>query len=157
MTEQAENPLEILQLLERLLEDEGYDTSRPAMMTVQALKGALQARGYQEVETAPASSSYTTRRARALKDLSVKLRSTLVSLANSDASYADRAAALSTVSNSYLQLAHAFKVDSEVWSFAQDDLVPVLSAAVDETSLDEAVSKLLSHLDRYIESLSKWL
>lgn len=157
MTSDNDNPLEALQQLERLLTEEGYDSERPVMQTLRALRGALCERGYKEMTLPPAPPNYTAKRAQSLYSLSVKLRDTLLDLTKSGASYTDRALALSVVSNSYLQLAHAFKVDAKVWSFAQSDLVPILSAAVDEKSLDEAVSKLLSHLDRYITSLDKWL
>ena len=157
MTSEDDNPLEALQQLERLLVQEGYDPERPAMRTIQALRAALCERGYKERALPPAPPNYTVKRAQSLRSLSVKLRDTLLDLPKSGASYTDRALALSVVSNSYLQLAHAFKVDAKVWSFAQSDLVPILSAAVDEKSLDDAVLKLLSHLDRYITSLDKWL
>ena len=157
MTTESDNPLAALQKLEQLLEQEGYDEKRPAMETIKSLRAALQERGYKETILPPPLTSYTFKRAQSLRSLSVKLRDTLTSLTLRGTSYTDRSVALSVVSDSYLQLAHAFKVDSEVWSFAQEDLVPILSAAVDEKSIDEAVSKLLSHLDRYITSLDKWL
>lgn len=154
---ESDSPLESLQQLERLLVQEGYDSERPAMRTIQALRSALRERGYEETALPQSPPNYTVKRAQSLRSLSVKLRDTLLGLVKSGASYSDRALALSVISNSYLQLAHAFKVDAKVWSFAQSDLVPILSAAVDEKSLDEAVSRLLFHLDRYISSLDKWL
>jgi hypothetical protein len=156
MTSEDDNPLGSLQQLELLLRAEGYDSTRPAMSSIRSLRSALQDQGYKETVIPPPSVSYTIKRAQALRSLSVKLRDTLRGLSSSP-SYSDKAVALSVVSNSYLQLAHAFKVDTKVWSFAQEDLVPILSAAVDETSLDDAFSKLLSHLDRYVDSLDKWL
>lgn len=157
MTFESDNPLEALHQLERLLVQEGYDSERCAMRTIQALRSALCERGYEETAIPPSPPNYTVKRAQSLRSLSVKLRDTLVGPTKAGSSYTDRALALSVVSNSYLQLAHAFKVDAKVWSFAQSDLVPILSAAIDEKSLDEAVSRLLFHLDRYISSLDKWL
>lgn len=157
MSETPPNPLEILQKLEALLVKEGYDTDRPARKTIASLREALKKRGYKETILPQKPTSYTTKRAQSLRSLSVKLRDTLIANTKEGTSYTDRASTLSTVSNSYLQLAHAFKVDSKVWSFAQEDLVPILSAAVDEKTLDEAVSRLLSHLERYLKSLDKWL
>lgn len=153
----SDNPLQILGKLRTLLEEEGYDKERPAMQTIASLHSALRERGYEDVPPAPAPKSYTQVRAQSLHKLSVKLRGALLEHTKDGTSYSDRAAALATISDSYLQLAHAFKVDSKVWSYAQNDLVPVLSAAVDENTVDEAVSRLLSHFDRYISSLEKWL
>ncbi|RLC13134.1 MAG: hypothetical protein DRI24_16355 [Deltaproteobacteria bacterium] len=157
MTSKASDPLSSLLSLEQLLVSHGYDDSREAMAIIANLRSALHENGYKEVILPPPPSNYTVERAEALQKLSVDLRDTMLRSSAEGSSYTDRAVALSIVSNSYLQLAHAFKVDSKVWSFAQDDLVPVLSVAVDEASLDVAVLKLISHLDRYITSLDKWL
>lgn len=156
MTETA-NPLDTLRTLSSLLVSAGYESDRPAMITIDALRASLVGRGYKESPPSPAVSNYTLIRAQALRKLSGKLKTTLDRLSKSESSYSDKAVALSVVSNSYLQLAHAFKVDTKVWSFAQEDLVPILSAAVDEKTLDEAISRLLFHIDRYAGSLSKWL
>lgn len=152
MTED-ENPLIILGELEKLLEDK-LPPDRPAWESLKALRASLREKGYEEPSS---EDSYTQKRARSLLALSVKLQDTLRTAILPGVSYADRAATLAAVSNSYLKLAHAFKVDSKVWNFAQNDLVPILSAAVDEKSIDEGVSRLLHHLDRYLKSLRKWL
>lgn len=157
MSTKSDNPLALLRKLEDLLLQEGRGSERPALGTIASLRGALERSGYREEPHEDSSKSYTQKRAKSLRKLSVKLRDTLRKVSTADTSYADKAETLSVVANSYLQLAHAFKVDSKVWTFAQNDLVPVLSAAEDENSLDEAISRLLCHLDRYLSSLEKWL
>lgn len=154
-----ENPILILNQLESYLISEGFVEGCPALGTVSSLRSALRDSGYKDPKLPPVgdSSSYTHSRASTLRDLSVKLRSSLSEVSSPNFSHSDRASALVAVSNSYLQLAHAFKVDSKVWKLAQDDLVPILSAATDENSLDYAISSLSSHLDAYIKSLDSWL
>ena len=157
MKQVKSNPLTILRELDALLVSGGYEEDRPARKTIATLRGVLKQKGYEEVVVLSPPSNYTVVRAQALRDLSTRLRKTLHQYTQEGVSYTDRAYALATVSNSYLQLAHAFKVDAKVWSFAQEDLVPVLVRAVDEGSIDTAVSRLFNHLDRYLVSLEKWL
>jgi len=57
----------------------------------------------------------------------------------------------------YLRIAHAFKVDTTLWSSAQSFLVPLFYAAIDEESVDKALVALESHIVKYIDALAVWL
>jgi hypothetical protein len=98
---------------------------------------------------------YTSVRATKLLQTSTKLKAVLVQ--SRKGSYSERAHALAVVSDSYLRLAHAFKVDADVWTRAQSDLVPALSAVTTEKEIDSALMKLSEHIDAYISSLNAWL
>jgi hypothetical protein len=98
---------------------------------------------------------YTSVRAAKLLQTSTKLKSVITQ--SRKGSYSDRAHALAVVSDSYLRLAHAFKVDADVWTRAQSDLVPALSIVTTEKDIDGALTKLSEHIDAYISSLNAWL
>lgn len=98
---------------------------------------------------------YTALRASELLQTSTKLRVMIDQ--SRKGSYSDRACALAFVSDSYLRLAHAFKVDADVWTRAQSDLVPTIIAASTEADIDASLTKLSEHIDAYISSLNVWL
>lgn len=143
------SPLSLLSELEGLLTPvEGAESS---LVKVADLRSILVGLGYTE----EVAKSYTESRASALRSIVTSLLDE-VNSSSSLPSYSDRAYSLSVVSDLYLQVAHAFKVDSTVWSYAQSSLLPVLTAARDEDSIDTALALLKSHLEGYLEALSSW-
>lgn len=100
--------------------------------------------------------SYTQHRAMELVSLADYLLDQVRSVPSLD-SYSDRAKLLSSLSSSYLRMAHAFKTGNKVWASAQSDLIPFLRGVEDESSIDEAFSKLSNHILLYRESLGSWI
>ena len=151
MTSALDTLLEIKKLI---LSDSLPEDEKDELMTlVSSLKSSLESRGH--TYSGGEDNTYTVKRAQELLKISNLLLVTLDKSSSYSAS--DKAVTLSAVSNSYLQIAHAFKVDSKVWKVAQSDLVPTVSSAVDEKSLDLAISCLRKHLNAYMKSLNKWL
>lgn len=146
------NPVELVHKLEKLLAQEGYAKDDGACQKLTQLKAALSA-SYDFSTHQP--SDYTEQRAYVLHSLSLKLKDTLAEARLG--SYATKASALAYIGDAYLKLAHAFKVDAAVWSSAQSDLVPSLTSASDEKTIDEALVLLDAHVDRYVKSLNHWL
>lgn len=144
------SPLSLLSDLEAILSS--VEGSESSMDKVASLRSLLVGLGYTEEEP----KSYTESRASSLhsvvSSLLLEVNSALVC-----SSYSDRAYVLSSISDLYLRVAHAFKIDSTVWSYAQSSLLPILSAAKDESSIDTALLLLKSHIDGYLKALSTWL
>lgn len=142
--------LKILSELKSIIASNGYSSK-----SVEASLLSFLTEAWKSSRDALEGSDYTSTRALALRDLSLKLREVLLSATG--ASYTDRASVLSSVADNYLKLTHAFKVDSEVWNKAQTELVPLFSAISDEKSLDFAIAKMELHLNTYIDALGLWV
>jgi len=135
---------QVLDELLSLLLAEGYAESSPAIASIRSLYSV----------TCTSSSDYTVQRASTLHRTSTMLRSLLLS---EGISYSDKANVLRAVAPNYLKLVHAFKTDGSLWGSAQSDLVPVLLSAESEDDIDSSMALLVTHLTRYIDSLSNWL
>lgn len=142
------NTSSLISELESLLPSHGYPQGCKVWTVLARLKNSL---------PSVDSPHYTATRALALRDLAIKLKDFLASSSDLRFTYADKAAALSSVADNYLKLTHAFKVDADVWSRAQLELVPLFSSVSDEKSLDFAMSEMESHLNTYIQALSVWV
>ena len=147
-----EASIKVVAELAVLLADAGYDEGSPSQQSLVALQRAL--RGDSDVVE---YSDYTKSRAQALRSMALHLQSLLMASTRREMTYADRAKALATISDSYLKLVHAFKTDAKMWARAQTELVPLLRDVKDENSIDTAIDVLNSHLDSYLNSLSSWL
>ena len=143
--------LSLVSNLETLLIAAGYSSGCKVWSSFKSLRSSLSS------PLIGSALDYTTTRAVSLRDLSLKIRSLLLTAKDVSTSYADRALILSSVADNYLKLTHAFKVDADVWSKAQLDLVPMLSSISDEKSLDLAVLELETHLDTYLKALDAWV
>lgn len=144
-----ENPLDVASELEALLTEERPSRALDILSELQtALKPSAEGED---------SSDYTRSRAHTLRTLALKMKSLVRLSRGVSMTYADRAQALSVVSDSYLKLTHAFKTDPKMWSLAQTELVPVLAQVSDEESIDLALDSVESHLDTYLDSLDFWL
>lgn len=142
------NTSSLISELESLLPSHGVHTGCKAWIALAKLKHSL---------PSVDSPHYTATRALALRDLALKLRDSLSSSSDSKFTYTDKATVLSSVADNYLKLTHAFKVDADVWTRAQTELVPLFSSVSDEKSLDFAISEMESHLNTYIQALSVWV
>lgn len=106
---------------------------------------------------AGSSPDYTKARASKLQQTALRMLEVVQVARKAETSYADRAASLSAVSDSYLRLVHAFKTDPKMWSLAQTELVPTLTKVADEAGIDASLEMLEIHLGTYLNSLDFWL
>lgn len=140
----SDSSKQIIEELLSMLFSEGYTEASPTIVSLRSLHSA----------TCTSSSDYTVQRASTLHRTSTMLRSLLLS---EGISYSDKANVLRAVAPNYLKLVHAFKTDGSLWGSAQTDLVPVLLSASSEDDIDSSIDLLVTHLTRYIDSLSNWL
>lgn len=144
-------PLDLVSEMQSLLSSADGDFSS-SLAILDKLKESLEVLGYKR--TAP-TSDYTSSRSVALNSIAKSLLSEVSSSKSS--TYSDKAYVLSSVGDMYLRIAHAFKVDTTLWSSAQSFLVPLFYAAIDEESVDKALVALESHIVKYIDALAVWL
>lgn len=97
---------------------------------------------------------YSTERATALLKLFKQLRK-LVRTPNKY-TYIDKVSIAITVSESYLNLSQAFKVDDTLWKKARKDLDLIVKYIKNEQKIDKVFELLADHLDKYMEALNTW-
>lgn len=99
--------------------------------------------------------NYSTERAEALLKLSKQLKQLIYTAYKYN--YVDKVSVVAVVSESYLNISQAFKVDDTLWKKARKDADLIMEYVKKEQQIDKALTLLSNHLDKYIETLNTWL